>query len=118
MPPSAERVRRRVAVVVVLVAMLCVQVVLLYTESAPGAPLFPGSDKVGHALIFGGPVAAARLLGVPWGAVLFVAHALVSEPLQAWFTTSRVADPWDLAADGVGMAAGWLLAGWWLWRGR
>lgn len=91
-------------------ALLLAQVYLLYLSTGSGEPYFPHDDKVGHLLIFGAPAGLAVLLGRPWAVGIVVAHALVSEPLQAWLTASRVADPWDLVADLTGIALGVALA--------
>lgn len=94
-------------------ALLVAQVCLLYRETGAGDPYFPYDDKVGHLLVFGAPAGLAVLLRRPWAAGIVLAHALVSEPLQGWLTAARVADPWDLVADlvgiGLGMTIAWLL---------
>lgn len=87
-----------------LVVLLVAQVWALYLlVPGVGEPLVPGQDKVGHAVIFGLPFALALLLRAwPVTLGLFV-HAVVSEPLQGLLTASRIADPWDLVADLIGM---------------
>ena len=90
--------------------LLLAQVYLLYLSTGSGEPYFPYDDKVAHLLIFGVPAGLAALLGRPWAVGLVVAHALLSEPLQAWLTASRVADPWDLVADLVGIVLGVVVA--------
>lgn len=91
-------------------ALLLAQVYLLYLSTGSGDPYFPYDDKVGHLLIFGAPAGLAVLLGRPWALGIVIAHALLSEPVQAWLTATRVADPWDLAADFVGIVLGVVVA--------
>lgn len=93
-----------------LVLLLLAQVALLYLPAGDGPALAPGSDKVGHALLFGLPGALAVLLGHRWVLPILVLHALVSEPLQGWLTSTRQADPWDLVADLVGIVLGVVVA--------
>lgn len=74
-----------------------------------------GWDKANHALAF----AVLALLGllahpvrrpqVVWG---LLAYGALTEVLQS-FTGYRSAEWLDLAADGVGIVLGWLVARWW-----
>lgn len=86
--------------------VLLAQVYLLYVHTGSGTELFPFADKAGHLLIFAVSAVLAVLTRTRWALVVVIGHALVSEPLQAWLTTSRAADPWDLVADLLGLAAG------------
>ncbi len=99
-----------------LALALVVQVRLLYAPDGPGPGLFPGADKVVHAMLFGLPAAivlVARLrprLVLP----LLAMHAPVSEVVQGVLLTRRTGDPWDAVADLVGVAlalALWRLVG-------
>lgn len=98
-----------------LLALLAGQLWGLYLlVPGEGEPLLPAQDKVAHALLFGMPFGLALWLGTRPVAVLVLAHAVVSEPLQGLLTTTRVADGWDLLADlvGIGVAGGVVLLVW------
>lgn len=90
--------------------MLAIQVVGLYSASVPGPDGPDGSDKVGHLLAFAGPTALAWLLGARWLVPVLVLHALVAEPVQSWVAPGRMTDPWDAAANLVGVAVGVVVA--------
>jgi VanZ family protein len=90
----------------------------------PGPDWFPNADKLQHALGFALPVALLLLaLGLrrlaqgrlPSRRALmtvaggFLAHAVLSEVVQHLFYSSRTGDPWDVLADGIGVAAGALV---------
>ena len=95
---------------VLLLTLLLTQVWALYLlVPGEGEPFFPGQDKVGHVLLFGAPFAVALLLRARVVAVLIVAHALASEPLQGLLTATRMVDVWDLVADLVGIALALIL---------
>ncbi len=89
----------------------------LYKLGEPGASeWFPNSDKVLHFLGFAAPTAVAVSLARRWWpAVLFAAHAVVSELVQAWLLPGRDGDVLDVLADltGVLAAVGFC---WWLQR--
>lgn len=68
-------------------------------------------DKLGHLLGFGIPTALACWLGGRGWVVLFVAHALVSEPLQQALAPTRMLDWRDTVANLVGVALGVAFAG-------
>lgn len=88
-----------------LLALFAGQIWVLYVMvPGPGEPLFPGQDKVGHALLFAVPFGLALLLRSRLAVLGVIGHALLSEPLQALFTSTRVPDPWDLVANLVGIA--------------
>ena len=70
------------------------------------------SDKVVHGLVFAVPTyLVGRIVGRPlWVALVFGAHALVSELSQHLFLPGRSGDPWDVVADVTGVAlATWAL---------
>ncbi len=90
---------------VLLLALLVAQVWALYLlVPSGGDPLVPGQDKVGHAILFGAPFGLALLLGARAVALGILAHAVLSEPLQALLTSARTPDGWDTAADLTGIA--------------
>ncbi|TWI06826.1 VanZ family protein [Aerolutibacter ruishenii] len=79
-------------------------------------PSFAGIDKVEHLAAYAVLSAGAVLLFVPARAQLLAAVALVAlgaslEAAQAAWTTSRLADPADMAANTLGVVLGW-------WVGR
>ena len=97
----------------------------LYRPSAPAqAALFPGADKILHAVGFALPVIliavayvlscraerrtpSLALLGVTAG--VFVVHAVVSELIQHRFYAYRAGDPLDVLADWGGIVVGALV---------
>ena len=93
-------------------AFLAVQLVVVYLPGSPDGglelPWLPGADKVVHSLIFAIPVylfaRLTRRVGLVAG--VFALHAVVSELVQWWFIPYRDGDPWDAAADliGIGLA--------------
>lgn len=93
--------------------MLLVQVYGLYgpVVEGPEGPL--ALDKLGHVLMFGVAAAVAAALRSRAALAVVVAHALVSEPLQAVLTTSRHPDLLDLVADLVGIVLGVAAVRWW-----
>jgi hypothetical protein len=105
----------------VAASALAVAVHLFGLYRATGPPTvswFPSSDKIEHAVGFGLPVFLI-LLALRWYGrctparqrvvvVIFAAHAVVSELIQHWFSTTRSGDPRDTLADWVGIALGWL----------
>ena len=92
--------------------MVLLSLYVLFTPRTGGDGLFYGSDKVVHLVLFGllagttrwrfGPVTA--------GLVAVAAYAPVSELVQGLLLTTRSGDPYDVVADLLGVAAGWLLA--------
>ncbi|MDN5795212.1 MAG: VanZ family protein [Intrasporangium sp.] len=99
------RVYLSVAVAAGLVVLhLCVLYWPVVTVQGPVS----WSDKVVHVLVFALPAFA---VGWVWRriwltAMIFGAHAVVSELVQALLLPGRSGDPWDTAADliGVGVA--------------
>jgi hypothetical protein len=91
-------------------AAVAVQLIVVYSPQGPGGPQVPGLDKVVHLLIFAGPVLAALMAGLrwPWVLGIFAAHAPVSELTQHFALPHRTGDPWDMVADLVGVALGYL----------
>lgn len=85
---------------------------MLFTPSTGGPSLFDGSDKVVHALLFGALAATTRWRFGPGllGLGLVAAYAVVSEVVQGVLLSTRSGDPYDVVADLVGAAVGWLLA--------
>jgi VanZ family protein len=104
LPPAAWRWLLAAAVVVQLVALYWPRPV------DTGGP--PGLDKVVHCAVFAAVAFTGRRAGVPvaWLAGLLVAHAAVSEVVQATLLP-RDGDVLDAVADTVGTVAGLLLAG-------
>jgi hypothetical protein len=97
-----DRVRDRGVFALVLVGHLLV----LYWPRAAGPDGVPHLDKVVHALVFGAVLWAGRRAGVAaWLlAPALVAHAVLSEALQAWLLPGRSGDLADVAADLAGVA--------------
>jgi hypothetical protein len=93
---------------------LAVQLVLLYWPRAVNPSGGLPWDKLVHALVFGVVMWTGVRAGIParpWLAVS-LAHAVLSEVLQATLLPHRSGDPWDAVADAVGvLLAAALLAG-------
>ena len=89
----------------------------LYTPGEPGASeWFPNSDKVLHFFGFAAPTLLTMLVVRHWWpALVFAAHAVISELVQAWLLPGRDGDIWDVAADLSGVLAAVAIA-WWLQR--
>ncbi len=100
----AQRVRNVVPWVLLALAV-GIQVEALYAPDVPGPALFTGADKVIHVLLFGVPATIALLGPVAPRLVLpaLLLHAPVSEVVQASLLPGRSGDPWDAAADLVGV---------------
>lgn len=104
-----------------LAGALAVQLVVLYwpnPASAPGS--LPSLDKLVHAAVFAAVAFSGRRAGVPLVllAVALVAHAVLSEVLQAAVLTNRQGDGLDVVADLVGTAVGLAAASAWWPAGR
>jgi VanZ family protein len=100
------------ALTVVLVLTVVLQLVVLYDPNPSGVPAFPGLDKIVHATVFALPTlvgllaSAGRAWVIP---ALMVAHAPLSEVVQATMLPERSGDPMDAVADLVGVALGVLI---------
>jgi hypothetical protein len=88
---------------------LGLQLAVLYVPRAPaiatgGLPV----DKLVHVAVFVLPTVALIGAGVPRGWVigLMTVHAPLSEVAQDRFLAHRSGDPWDVAADLLGVAIG------------
>lgn len=65
-------------------------------------------DKLAHIALFAFASWALLRVWPAWLAVgLMVVQVVVSEGVQGMFLAERSADPWDAAADLVGIALGW-----------
>jgi hypothetical protein len=98
-----------------------VLVLSLYVLFAPrpgGDALFDGSDKVVHLALFALLAGTTRWRFGPAkaGLTAVAAYAVVSEVVQGALLSSRSGDPYDVLADLLGVAVGWLTAGWLLRR--
>ena len=93
--------------------MVVVSLVVLFSPSSgSGTTPFPESDKVIHLLLFAGLAFTTRWRFGPTRAGLLAVLALapLSELIQAGLLPDRSGDPFDVLADLVGAALGWLLA--------
>ena len=86
--------------------------VVLFAPSGDGAAPFPQSDKLVHATLFLLLAwSARRCFGAGLPVLLAVAaYAPLSEVLQGVLLPDRDGNAYDVLADLVGTAAGWLLA--------
>jgi hypothetical protein len=102
------------------VAVLAVHLAALYWPRVTIVGPVSWTDKVVHPLLFLVPV----VVGALWWrrvvpvAVVFILHAPVSELVQHYLLPGRSGDPWDAAADLLGVGLGVVVATWWLARGR
>lgn len=87
--------------------------VVLYAPEAGGAPGVPFLDKGVHALVFGVVAFTGLRAGFSRPLVVgaLVAHAPVSEIVQATFLRARSGDPADVVADLVGVVLGVVMSG-------
>ncbi len=108
----------RIALVVALVLALAAHVYGLYTPGEPGASeWFPNSDKLLHFFGFAVPTLLAMLVVRHWWpALVFAAHAVISEIVQGLFLPNRDGDVWDALADLTGVLVA--TAVWLAWRRR
>ena len=108
---------RGAGLLLALALVVLLQLAVLYApgDAVPSAGLqVPGLDKLVHAAVFALPAAlirTARLGRLPL--VLLALHAPVSELLQLTLVPHRTGDPWDVAADLVGLLAGTLAGALW-----
>jgi hypothetical protein len=93
---------------VALGVALIVQVVVLYSPSAPAGPQIPGLDKLVHISVFAVPALAALMAGIsaPWVLGILAVHAPASELIQHFALPGRSGDPLDVMADCAGLALG------------
>ena len=108
-----EVARRNVARWAVFLAAVALQLVVVYAPSSGPGGGVPYLDKVVHAAIFGLVAWSGLRLRLPAAPLLGVllAHAVVSEVLQATLLPRRSGDPLDCVADVVGVTLGVLAAG-------
>ena len=94
-----------------LAATIAVQLVVLYAPRAPGTGGLPW-DKLVHALVFGAVLWAGLRCGIRTGPLVavLVAHAVISEVLQATALPHRSGDPLDVIADVTGVLLALVLA--------
>ncbi|MGL4175538.1 MAG: VanZ family protein [Dermatophilaceae bacterium] len=95
-----------------LAATVVGQLLVLYVPRGVAPPSsLPGADKVVHTVVFLLPVLLALLSGFAVRAVLTVSavHAVLSEVVQFSILPARSGDPWDVAADLLGVLCGWLV---------
>ncbi len=84
--------------------------VLFWPSPAGGGVAVPGADKAVHLGLFLllAVTAALRFGAVVRVLVLALAYAAGSELVQASLLAERSGDAWDVLADAVGAAVGWL----------
>ncbi len=94
----------------VFAVAVLLQLVVLYAPSTAG-PSAANADKLVHFAIFALVAWAGRRVGLPVVplVVVLVAHALLSEVVQATLLDERSGDPWDVVADVIGIGVGVLL---------
>lgn len=102
----ATEVRRTVARGAVFA--VGVQLLVLYWPVVTVTGPVTWTDKVVHCLVFAIPT---YLVARAWGALgltvlAFAVHAGLSEAVQATLLPGRSGDPWDVALDLLGVAAG------------
>lgn len=70
----------------------------------------PYADKVGHLLLFAVVAYLGLRVGVPGRLLLaaLVANAVLSEVVQHFLLPHRSGDPYDCAADLLGVALAWV----------
>lgn len=117
--PAAEGRRLRVTAspgartwrVLFWLAVVVGVVLALWPHPEPEAQLFPLEDKVRHALAFAtliGLGSLSRFRSMPRLAFGLLLLGAAIEVAQG-FTATRSAEWGDLAADAIGIGAGWLL---------
>jgi ABC-type multidrug transport system ATPase subunit len=95
-----------------LVAVVLLSLYVLFTPRTGGDGLFPGSDKVVHLVLFAllAGTTRARFGPAVAGLAAVAAYAPLSELVQGLLLPTRSGDLWDVVADLLGVAAGWMLA--------
>ncbi len=93
--------------------VFALSLIVLFAPSGDGVAPFPQSDKLVHATLFALLAGTARCRFGAAAAVLVAvaAYAPFSEVVQALLLPHRDGDWRDAAADLLGVAVGWLLAG-------
>ena len=108
---SSGRMVRAAQASFALALALHLYVLYLYVPGSPDPVSSPHADKLVHAVVFALPAAVGVLAGLrPWvvGVALAV-HAPLSELVQHRWVPGRSGEPWDVAADLVGVALGLVL---------
>ena len=92
--------------------MLLLSAYVLFTPRTGGEGLFPYADKVVHLGLFALLAGTARWRFGPVSAALVAvaAYAVLSEVVQGALLSTRSGDAYDVLADLLGAALGWLLA--------
>ena len=90
--------------------MAVLSLYVLFKPAGGGPTFFEDSDKVVHLLLFALLAGTARWRFGPAKAALaaVAAYAVVSELVQGALLSSRSGDPYDVLADLVGVAIGWV----------
>ncbi len=88
---------------------LAVQLVVLYAPRAPSVSTGLPLDKVVHVAVFAAVAGTGLRAGLPARVLVtaLLAHAVVSELIQAQWLAHRSGDVWDAVADAVGVGLGW-----------
>jgi hypothetical protein len=112
-PSSTTALRSRRAVLVGATAAVAAHLLALYGPAVGIEGPVSWTDKVVHVLLFAAPTYAVGLAlrAIVPAALIFAAHAPVSEAVQHALLPNRSGDPWDAVFDlvGVGLAAGVLV---------
>lgn len=100
-----------------LAVAVVVHLVVLYSPRVAGPDGMvevPHLDKLVHAAVFGAVLLAGLAAGVPRAplTLLLLAHAAVSEMVQAAALPARSGSPADALVDVAGIGLGWAAAGW------
>ena len=92
--------------------MLVLSLYVLFKPAGDGPTFFEGSDKLGHLVLFALLAGTTRWRFGPslLGLAAVAAYAPVSEVVQGALLSSRSGDPYDVVADLLGVALGWLAA--------
>jgi hypothetical protein len=114
-PPAPSRVHRplRTGWAAAAAVALVVQVLVLYVPRVPAVGIdVPGADKVTHLAVFAAVTFTALRAGLAPALVVGfgVAHAVLSEVVQHALLPGRSGDPFDAAADVLGVVAAVVLA--------
>ncbi len=86
---------------------------VLFTPTSGGPSPFEGADKLVHLVLFALLAGAARWRfgRSPATLAAVAAYAVGSEVVQGALLSTRSGDPYDVVADLLGAAVGWLIAG-------